>query len=206
MAYDLKQQGHYVRAMVLYKICHDMRRAGKKMSPNDEVTAIRRLIIDTRCTIDPLAKGDVRSRVIVINYGMKYLEQMLMQLRKIKSASPGVRALNELSSLVNIISINNTIGKYGKSIRLGEEGIAMMKVQFRDNAFKYKHYGWLLNNLGNAYDNAGKYSKAERCYIKAIEAKERAVDFRNDVRRAESVKASQQNLDIMRNSVTEKKI
>lgn len=204
MAHKMKQQGHYVRAMILYKISHDMRRKEKKISPDDDVKMTRRLIIDTRCAIDPLAKGEVRSRVIAINYGTKFLEQMLLQLRQVKGASPGAKALNELSSLVNIISINNSIGKHGKSIKFGEEGVTMMKQQFGERASKYRHYGWLLNNLGNAFDSAGQYSKAENCYLKAIEVKERAADFKNDLRRMESIKATHQNLEVTRENKAKK--
>lgn len=201
MADDLYENKYFVQAMILYKISHDLHKTEKISDPHDELRRISNRVINIKSAIQPLATEGGRSRDIAIHYGLKYMNFMSKDLQAVKNARPDVRALNELICLVNMTSIYNNVGQYGKGILLGEAGITMMKNQFRENVSRYKDYGGLLNNLGNSYLRSGQYSNAQHCYVIATEVDEKALDFENEIERRKYIEIARRNFEIARKSM-----
>nr|XP_039251582.1 uncharacterized protein LOC120329035 isoform X1 [Styela clava] len=129
--------------------------------------------------------GTDRKRILALDFGVEYMNQMLEDLQTVEGADPDRQTLKQ-AWCINYIGFElAAMGENAKSDKVRSSGIAVMEKLFGAHASLHKIYGILLHNLGIVLHNQEKYREAEKAYVRAIEAKENALDHddANDKRR-----------------------
>ena len=201
MARNLKEEKHYVCALILYRISTEMHKT-LNLSPDDEVKWIRHRVVNISYAVKPLIKVGGRSRDIGIEYGLKYMEKLLIELRAVKNVDPDVRACNETECLNSIGCQYDEFGEYQRAIELKKEGIVILENHFGDDASKYQTYAHLLNNVGFSLEITRKYKDAKRYYVKAIDAYEKVLDFETENKKLEEIEITKRLLSFVRSEIT----
>lgn len=175
-ANDLQAANHNIRGIILYRITVDMIKS-EKVTPNDIISYMRERAFDIGNSAKVLIDAGGRSREIGIEYGVRYLQEILAELRAVKGGDPANKADKEGKCLNSLayLSISSSLNE--QAIEFAKEGLEVLDKEFGANASKHKAYGWLLNNLGTANHNACHYDVAEPYYVAAIKSYGNAVDF-----------------------------
>ncbi|XP_039251598.2 uncharacterized protein LOC120329035 isoform X2 [Styela clava] len=132
----------------------------------------------------PTVGADMK-RILALDFGVEYMNQMLEDLQTVEGADPDRQTLKQ-AWCINYIGFElAAMGENAKSDKVRSSGIAVMDKLFGAKASLHKIYGILLHNIGIVLHNQEKYREAEKAYVRAIEAKENAVDHddNNDKRR-----------------------
>lgn len=186
----------YTAAMFLFKISCELQIEGDALSGIDKSRSIVCCVANMKCIVNSLVQSGGASCEIANRYGLKYMQEMVNSLHSI--APPDVIVAAEASCIADITSVLNQLGAYQGAIEVGEEIVQRIKEQFGDDATSHKHYGWILNNIGIAYQSLEKHRKAEEYYTEAIEVNEKARDYENENKRRQHNIIVQKNLETVR--------
>lgn len=118
-----------------------------------------------------------RLRVIILDFGVEYMKEMLKDLQAVDGADVEKKALKEAWSLTHIAFVLANEQEFDKSFKLRKKGTEVMDEAFGERARHHHVYGVLLHNMGVVLSNNGKFAQAREMYGKAIEAKEMAIDY-----------------------------
>ena len=95
--------------------------------------------------------------------------------------------------LCEIALLYETLGENEAAIHTYDHGITMMKSKLK-NPGKYQVYGTMLNNKGLLLERRALYHDALNCYVAAMNAHKKAVDFSCRAVREKSVKRNRANI------------
>ena len=73
-------------------------------------------------------------------------------------------------------------------------GVEILENRFGADAAQYQYYGALLNNMGVAHENSELYEDAKHYFEIAMQAKQRASDYRNESKKIESMELTKNSL------------
>nr|XP_039248904.1 uncharacterized protein LOC120326650 isoform X3 [Styela clava] len=95
-AVDLISNSAYIRAIILLWIASNIYKAQSR-SPDDAINGIESCVSKTYDATTPMIKAGGRSKIIGVDYGIKYMTEMLDDLRAIENADPVNKALKGAS-------------------------------------------------------------------------------------------------------------
>ena len=198
-AYQLRKNGDFVCAIILYKISNTLY-AKTNAPPEDKLIWISDRLVAIQMSTRALVLAGGKSRGIAIEYGIKYMEESLEDLRSVSNATKDSKAQREGKCLAHLAFICNFVGEHEKSIRFGKDGLTVYKNRFGSDASKHKFYAWSLQQLAKSYVGIKRFSEAEKFLVKAEKACETATDFENEYERIKMSQAVGDDLDVARNS------
>lgn len=173
----------------------------KGISPEDAVDWISERVADIRCAteqiMDSELTGDSRSIAIIIC--PKFMVELLQYLRAVACVKSDVRTTCEVICIISITRINIDAGKYPdvppneNIINMCLEGLTYLENEFGVNVIKYKYYGYLLNNIGEAFTQLNQFEDAENYFKKALDVKTQAT-YRSREAKTNDIKMTNNNL------------
>ncbi|XP_039248904.2 uncharacterized protein LOC120326650 isoform X3 [Styela clava] len=95
-AVELISNSAYIRAIILLWIASNIYKTQSR-SPDDAINGIESCVSKTYDATTPMIKAGGRSKIIGVDYGIKYITEMLDDLRAIENADPVNKALKEVS-------------------------------------------------------------------------------------------------------------
>lgn len=170
-------------------------------SPHGAVDWLSKRVADIRCATDRIMESEStgNSRHIAINICPKFMDELLQNLRAVKHVKSDAKALGEISCVVSITRIYIEAGKYPdvtlneNTITMCQNGLALLKTEFGKNATKHKYYGYLLNNMGEAYMQLQQFETAEKYFSEAVTVKE-AVTYSSRDSKKSDIEMTKNNL------------
>lgn len=194
----------FIQPLIMYKVASDII-TNSGLSPDDTVDGISkciRLCKEMLQEVNATASSDLsdilksdsanaagmlekalkpvessRVRVIILDFGVDYMLEMLKDLRAVQRADVEAKALKEAWSMTHIAYVMAHVREFGKSYKLRKEGIEVMDRVFGARAKDHYVYGVILHNMGIVLGNSGKMIEAKELYTRALEAKENAKDW-----------------------------
>lgn len=198
-ANDLKPtaQEHFtesrlVRAYVMFVCISQMFKHNKE--PSDDLQGMRESVQVLRHIVEKMVK-QARLRKIVSSHVIPSMHEMLADIRQIDNVSTDERVENEALTLNAIASSVDDIEEHEEAVKLYLEGMSLMEKEFGSNVTACHVYGALLHNIGTSKCHQRKFVDAEEFYIRAIEAKQSALDFKSEEKKQSDVSDAQDSLE-----------
>ncbi|XP_077970631.1 uncharacterized protein LOC144425133 [Styela clava] len=139
-------------------------------------------------------KMSERVRIIALDFGLEYLQEMLKTLENFSEIDPERKALNIAECAVMLDCDFDAAGDNVKSLKFNKIGIEVLEKQFDTSALRYKLYANLHQNAGVAHYNLNNFKKAEHHFLQAISAHESAWDYDDENERRNIIQKAQSDL------------
>lgn len=157
-----------VSALILYRISHEVYEQ-EQHDAEESVDWIKNLIHSIFLVAYNLAALDDTSRIIALEYGAIYAEELLAYLRRINDSTAAIKALAEADCLYFTGNIYFRTQEYETAIPLLQEATRIFTEVFPGTACNNEHYCISLWTIGNCKYRLKKFDEAEECFQKAAE-------------------------------------
>lgn len=194
LAFMLKQEGHYIYSILMYRVSNELYKICNTTS-TDDMKWFKELTTCIRCSVAPLiVEGPGIARDIAVSHGIKFMSDLLHDVRELENVNEDSRVLTEASCIVSISRISSDGKRYQYSIDVSKTGLTSLTERFGLKAKQYKYHGQLLNNVGEAVMQLGDYLVAENYLKKALDSKKSA-RYASRMMKRRDLKYTLNNLD-----------